>query len=111
MTLLRRAAAWVGLFAYVLREIFVSSLRVAWEVLTPGPRARPGIVAVPLDLERTGQITLLAHLVTLTPGTVSLDVSDDRRSLYVHVMFLDDVETAVRDIKEGLEARVRRVLP
>lgn len=111
MTILARAAAWIGLIAYVQAEIFRSSLRVAWEILTPRPRARPGILKVPLDLERTGQITLLAHLVTLTPGTVALDVTPERDALYVHVMFLDDREAEIREIKDGLERRVRRVLP
>ena len=111
MSLLARIVAGVGLAGVVLVEILVSSLRVAWEILTPRPRARPGILRVPLDVSSTGQITLLAHLVTLTPGTVSLDVSEDRRALYVHVMFHDDPEDLVRRIKERLETRVRRVLP
>lgn len=111
MSPLGRAIAWLDLSAYVLREILVSGLRVAWEVLTPRTRSRPGIVRVPLDLERPGQIALLAHLVTLTPGTVTLDVNEDLDAMYVHVMFLDDVEGEVREIKEGLERRVRRVLP
>ena len=111
MSWLARAVAWIGLTAYVLWEILVSSLRVAWEVLTPGARSRPGIIRVPIELERPAQIALLAHLVTLTPGTVSLDVTPDRRVLYVHVMFLDDIDAEVRTIKDGLERRVRKVLP
>ena len=95
----------------MLWEILLSGARVAWEVLTPRARARPGIIRVPLDLERTDQIALLANLVTLTPGTVSLDVSEARDALYVHVMFLDDVDAEIRSIKDGLETRVRRVLP
>jgi multicomponent Na+:H+ antiporter subunit E len=106
-----RIIAWAGLVGIVLVEVLVSSLRVAWEILTPRPRARPGILRVPLDVSSVGQITLLAHLVTLTPGTVSLDVSKDRTSLYVHAMFLEDPEDLVRRIKERLETRVRRVLP
>lgn len=111
MTVLSRIPAWIGLVAYVLWEILLSSLRVAWEVVTPRPRSRPGIIRVPLDVERPGQIALLAHLVTLTPGTLSLDVSETRDALYVHAMFLDDKEAQVRSIKDGLETRVRRVLP
>ena len=111
MSLFTRAPQWIALVVYVLVEILVSSLRVAWEVLTPRPRSRPGIIRVPLDLERTDQIALLGHLVTLTPGTLTLDVTPSRDALYVHVMFLDDVEAEIRSIKEGLERRVRRVLP
>ena len=111
MKILATAFAWVLLAGYVLWEILLSSLRVAWEILTPRPRARPGIVRVPLDLEREGQVALLAHLVTLTPGTVTLDATPEGDALYVHVMFLDDVDDAVQGIKDGLEQRVRRVLP
>ena len=53
---------------------------------------------------------LVANLISLTPGTLSIDISKDRRFLYVHVMFLDDVERAQRELKEGLEQRVLEVL-
>ena len=111
MSVVLRFFAWIELALYVLWEIFVSSLRVAWEILTPRPRARPGIIRYPLDVQRTDQITLLAHLVTLTPGTLTLDVTPDREALYLHVMFLDDVDDEIRTIKNGLERRVQRVLP
>lgn len=111
MSLLLRLLAWVELVLYVLWEIFVSSLRVAWEVLTPRPRARPGIIRYPLDVRRTDQITLLAHLITLTPGTLTLDVTPDRKALYLHVMFLDDVDDEIQGIKSGLERRMQKVLP
>ncbi|MDJ0523018.1 MAG: Na+/H+ antiporter subunit E [Planctomycetota bacterium] len=111
MKILTRAVAWIHLGGFMLYEILVSSLRVAWEVVTPHATSRPGIIRVPIDCTSPAQIALLAHLVTLTPGTVSLDVTSDRRALYVHVMFLDDREEEIRSIKDGLEKRVRSVLP
>jgi multicomponent Na+:H+ antiporter subunit E len=71
---------------------------------------RPGIVAIPLDLEGDAAITLLANLVTLTPGALSLDVSPDRTVLYVHTMYMDDAETFRREIKQGFERRVKELL-
>jgi multicomponent Na+:H+ antiporter subunit E len=73
---------------------------------------RPGVVAIPLDVQTDAEITLLANLITLTPGTLSLDVSTDRRVLYIHVMYIDndDVEAVRRKIKEGFERRVLEVL-
>ena len=68
------------------------------------------IVAVPLDVETDGEITLLANLISLTPGSLCLDVSEDRKTLYVHVMFLDDVEECRRELKEGFERRVLELL-
>jgi multicomponent Na+:H+ antiporter subunit E len=72
----------------------------------------PGVVAIPLDARTDAEITLLANLITLTPGSVSLDLSEDRRVLYVHAMYIDggDVEAYRRSIKEGLERRVLELL-
>lgn len=86
-----------------------ANLRVAYEVLTLAHTMRPGIVAIPLDVKTDAAITLLANLITLTPGTLSLDVSADRRVLYVHTMYVDDVEQFRREIKEGFERRVMEV--
>ena len=99
-----------GLALFFLGELILSNLRVAYDVVTPRHHMRPGIVAVPLDAETDAEITLLANLVTLTPGTLSLDVSADRRFLYVHSMYIDDVETTRRRIKNGFERRVLEVL-
>lgn len=106
----RKLPAAIAFALYFLKELVVSNLRVAWDVLTPRARHRPGVVAVPLDLESDIAITLLANVVTLTPGTLSLDVSPDRRTLYVHGMFVDDTETFRRDIKDGFERRIQELL-
>ena len=72
----------------------------------------PGVVAIPLDARTDAEITLLANLITLTPGSVSLDLSEDKRVLYVHAMYIDggDVEAYRRSVKEGLERRVLELL-
>jgi multicomponent Na+:H+ antiporter subunit E len=72
----------------------------------------PGVVAIPLDARTDVEIALLANLITLTPGSVTLDLSEDRRVLYVHAMYIDggDVEAYVRSVKEGLERRVLELL-
>lgn len=80
--------------------------------LAPASYVCPGVVAIPLDARTDVEITLLANLITLTPGSVSLDLSEDRRVLYVHAMYIDggDVEAYRRSIKEGLERRVLELL-
>ena len=95
---------------FFLYELVLSNLRVAWDVLTPKAYRRPGVVAVPLDAETDAEITLLANLVTLTPGSLSLDVSPDRGCLYVHAMFVDEPEQLRQDIKNGFERRVVELL-
>jgi multicomponent Na+:H+ antiporter subunit E len=100
------------LFVFVLWELILANLRVAYDVLTPGYGMRPGVVAIPLDARTDVEITLLANLITLTPGTLSLDVSSDRRVLYIHIMYIDndDIAEVRRKIKTGFERRVLEVL-
>jgi multicomponent Na+:H+ antiporter subunit E len=102
--------AAVRFVAFFVSELVLANLRVAWDVLTPRAHRRPGVVAVPLDAESDAEITLLANLVTLTPGSLSLDVSPDRRFLFVHAMFVDDPEQLRADIKRGFERRVLELL-
>ena len=99
-----------ALVLFFLRELVVSSLRVAWDVITPPVYSRPGIVAVPLDLQGEVAITLLANLVSLTPGTLSLEVSEDRKTLYVHAMYADPPEQVRQSIKGGLERRLLEIM-
>jgi multicomponent Na+:H+ antiporter subunit E len=96
--------------AFFVYELVLANFRVAWDVLTPRVYRRPGVVAVPLEARSDLEITLLANLVTLTPGSLSLDVSPDRKVLFVHAMFVDDPEKLRADIKHGFERRVLELL-
>jgi multicomponent Na+:H+ antiporter subunit E len=97
-------------FLFFLKELIIANLRVARIVLTPRPRIRPGVIAVPLDLETDAEITLLTNLLTLTPGTLSLDVSSDHRMLYVHTIDYSDIEAFRAQIKNGFERRVMEIM-
>lgn len=103
-----KAIAGFGLF--FIKELIQANLRVAYDVLPPRHHMRPGIVAIPLDLKTDLEITVLTTLITLTPGTLSLHVTDDRRTLYIHAMYIDDIDKLKNSIKEGFERRVREVL-
>lgn len=96
----------ISFFFYFLYELLKANLQVAWEVGTPRFNMTPGIVAVPLDLKSDGQITLLANLITLTPGTLSLDVSEDKKYLYVHSMYIKNREDFIWSVKNGFEKRI-----
>lgn len=100
----------VGFSLFFAWELIKANLRVAYDVLTPHPRMTPGILAIPLDAETDAEITFFANLITLTPGTLSLDVSTDRRVLYIHAMYIEDKETFRKEIKDGLERRLLEVL-
>lgn len=106
----RRLRAWCSLWASFLWDLLLSNIRVAIEVLTPNDDLRCGVVAVPLDTRADATTTLFAILITLTPGVVSLDVSDDRRTLYVHTMHLRSPEEFRQELKGGLERRVKEAL-
>lgn len=95
---------------YFLWQLILANVRVAHDVLTLRHHMRPGVLAIPLDVKTDIGITLLANVITLTPGTLSLDVSEDRKVLYVHVMYITDEEEARREIKEGFERRVKEVV-
>jgi len=100
----------IGFGFYFLWELFKANLRVAYDVLSPRQRIVPGIIAVPLDAKTDAEITIFANLITLTPGTLSLDVSEDKKVLYIHAMYVEDVNEFKRELKDGLERRLLEVL-
>jgi len=99
-----------GLAAYFFYELVKANLRLALDVATPSFHMKPGIIAVPLDATRDSEILLLSMLINTTPGSVALDVSPDRKTLYVHVMYMDTPDAAREEIKQGFERRVLDVL-
>ena len=101
-----RARRVISLFLLFIYELVLSAWRVAVTVLTPRMDLKPGIIAYPLKVDRDFEITILANLITLTPGTLSIDVSDDRRILYVHAMDASDPEATKRAIAEGFERKI-----
>ena len=113
LTRLWRSFSFVLFF---LKELLLSSFRVAWEVLTPDNKIKPGVVGVELDEDITDfQATLLANTITLTPGTLSLDIISDKenpnkRILYIHAMYIANAKQLRKDIKEKFEVRAKEVL-
>lgn len=103
---LSRCRRILSLFVLFLNELALSAWKVVVIVWRPRMDLKPGIVAFPLKLDRDIEITLLANLITLTPGTLSVDVSDDRRFLYVHALDCSDPEGLKRDIAEGFERKI-----
>ena len=99
----RRVVSLALLFLY---ELILSAWKVAKLVLSPKMDINPGIFAYPLVVDRDFEITLLANLITLTPGTLSVDVSEDQRTLYVHTIDCRDPEQTRRDIAEGFERKI-----
>lgn len=105
----RRVFAALGLAAYFAYDLVKSCVQVAVAVLMPSRLQRSRFVTMPLDVKSDLGIMLTANLITLTPGTLSVDVSDDRASLLVHAMFADDPDAVVKGLKDGIERRVMAV--
>lgn len=95
-----------------LRELVISALQVARYTIQPTLDIRPAIIEYPLDVQTGREITVLANLISLTPGTLSLDVSPDCNYLYVHAISVEteDGSEVISDIKGSLEKHVGRAL-
>ena len=106
-TLVLKVISFIGFF---FKELIKANIEVAYDVITPRFHMTPGIVRVPLEAKTSMEITLLANLISLTPGTLSLDVSDDQKVLYVHSMYIADKEEFIRGIKDGFEKRLLAIL-
>ncbi len=100
----------IAFIFFFLYELLKSNLQVAYEVMTPHYNMTPGIVKVPLDASTDLEISFLANLISLTPGTLSLDVSTDKKVLYVHSMYIKDREGFIAGIKNGFEKRLLEIL-
>lgn len=100
----------ISFFFYFLYELFKANIQVAADVVTPKFYMTPGIVAFPLDAKSDLEITLLANVISLTPGTLSLDVSKDKSILYIHAMYVGDKDEFIAGIKNGFEKRILAIL-
>ncbi|MEM0899569.1 MAG: Na+/H+ antiporter subunit E [Pseudomonadota bacterium] len=119
LTVIREQVGSAGYFSRLLKafslavlfiqELIKSSVKVATLVMTPRLDLKPGIIAYPLKAKTPAEITLLANLVTLTPGTLSVDVSDDCETLFIHALDCSEPDEIRRDIAEGFERKVMEV--
>lgn len=103
--------ALVPLGFKLLWDIVVANITVAKQVLGPERKLRSGFVWVPLELTNIHGISALASVMTLTPGTVSAELSEDRKYLLVHCLDIDDPQKMIDDIKRRYETPMRKVFP
>lgn len=97
-----------GFLWFLIKEITKSNLHIAYDILKPGLMINPAIIAVPLDVKSDLEIVTLASVITLTPGTLSLELSSDKKILYVHEMYISgkDIEASRQNIKNGFEKKI-----
>ena len=107
----RRVERALSLLAYLLWQIVLANFRLTKDVLSIQHHMRPGVIRFPLSITTDGEILLLSAMINITPGSVALDVSDDRQSMYVHVMNITTIEAAKSEIKNGFERRILELRP
>jgi len=94
---------------YYLKELVLSSLFVAWDIITPKNYMRPGIVEVPVDLKSETAIIAFANLISMTPGSLTVDMTPDKKKIFIHVMYLYDREDFIRKTKSQIERRIQLI--
>jgi multicomponent Na+:H+ antiporter subunit E len=107
MKLIRKLTAFASFLPYYVNEVVLSNFRVAYDVLTPRDHFTPAIVRIPIEPMTDLQLLMLTNLLSMTPGTLTLDVESDRSAFYIHAMYARDVDALVRDFKTRFEPRIR----
>jgi len=101
--------ALVLLFFRFLYELVVANIDVLKIILKPKLDIQPGIFAYETELDQPWQVTLLSMLITLTPGTLVVDISDDNKTLYIHALHMPEVDEAVASIRDSFEKAILEV--
>jgi len=102
----------IRIFLFTIRFIwllFLSNIEVAIEVLRIHPKATPGIIAYALHSTNPLEITLFANFISLTPGTLSVEISEDNKILYIHALFANNPEKLKKDIETQLEKPLNEI--
>src|SRR5690606_26630355 len=104
-----RVWALISLFLLFLRELFMSSIQVLAIVIRPKMDIKPAIFEMETELSNDWQVTLLSALITLTPGTLVIGISEDQKRLYIHALDFEDIDSAVSSIKNTFERAILEV--
>ncbi len=100
----------ISFFFFFLFELIKANVQVAYDVITPKYFFKPGIVRYPVNTTTDFEINILATFISLTPGTLIIDISDDKKAIYIHVMCLKDEEQFIRTLKTGVERKLLEIL-
>lgn len=101
------------IFTFTLRFIYdmlKANMEVAFDLITPKLYTQPGIIAYPLSATTDFEITMLSNIIALTPGTMVIDLSEDRKVIYIHVMYLKNKEKFIAELKENTEKKLLEIL-
>ncbi len=106
---MNRVWSVIKLILLFFKELFMANIQVLFLIVHPKMPIKPAIFALPTVLEKDWEITLLSNLITLTPGTLVIDVSEDSKTLYIHALDYGDADDAINSIKNTFEKAIQEV--
>lgn len=106
---MQRVWAVIYLIGLFFKELISANIQVLLLIVQPKMPIKPAIFALPIVLEKDWEITLLSSLITLTPGTLVIDVSEDSKTLYIHALNYGDADEAIDSIKNTFEKAIQEV--
>lgn len=106
----RKVGQSIEFVVFFIKEVTIATARIAYEIVTPTHYMEPAIIAIPLETRSRLQTAILASLITLTPGSFSIEISADEKTLYVHTMYLESPDSFRQEIKDKFEKRVINLL-
>lgn len=105
-----RVPKTISFLFFFLYQMIIANLQVAYDVITPRYFFKPGIVKYKMDAKSDFEINLLSTFISLTPGTLILDISEDKKILYIHVMYLHDKQKFMTELKNNVERKLLEIL-
>lgn len=107
---LHRVFIGIKLFLIFIRELFVASMQVLYQVLQPKLKIRPGIIKMDIYIDTPLQITILTNMITLTPGTMTVEVAADNSAIFIHNLDIRDADAVCANIEKKFEKNIWEML-
>lgn len=108
MSVLKRIPAIFTFFFFYLWKLVTANIAIAYDILTPRMRTSPGFLTLPLTLRSRGGQLLFSNLLSMTPGTLTIDISGDRKTIILHVLYSQDEQKIRREL-ESIQERIRKI--
>ncbi len=109
MNLLNKFFSFLNFSFFYFSEMVKANLMLARDILSPKIKIKPGIVRINIDEKTDNQLLIIFNLITMTPGSMCMDLSADRKAIYVHGMYVNDRDRFEAEIKNGIIAKVMEV--
>ena len=95
---------------YFIYDMLEANFQVALDVITPNYHTTPGIIKYDIDAKTDFEITMLANIIALTPGTMVIDIAEDKTHIFIHTMYSKDKDKFIKRMKERTESKLLEIL-